>query len=483
MQGDLVAGRYELEEVIGRGGMSSVFRAHDQLLERKVALKILHEHYTSDSDYVERFRREARAAAQLGHPNIVTVIDRGEQDGRQYIVFEYVQGQTLKELVVGAGPLPVRQALQLGLQVARALAFAHEQGVVHRDVKPQNVLLDGDGQAKVTDFGIARSLDVTSVTEAGTVLGTSDYIAPEQATGDDVDPQSDIYSFGAVLYELLTGDVPFPADNFVAAALRHVNDPPPSVLERRPETPIRLAAAVDQMLEKDRDDRYGSMQAVIAELTACLDELGEEPEHDATVIARRPGARAVPSRRRQTRGRRWLRPALFALLALACLAGVSAGLVYLTRGDADGRTTNDGGPGPAPIGPVRLTAIDSYDPLGDDTEHDYEVADATDGDPATSWRTETYNSFTKAGVGLLVDAGRAVALREVTIQSRSPGFKARIRAGATPDGVFTFRSGEQTVGASTKIVVRKGASFRYYVVWITELAGKRAEINELRAKG
>ena len=163
--------------------MSSVYRAHDELLDRKVALKILHSHYSEDEEYVERFRREARSVARLSHPNIVTVIDRGEEDGRQFIVFEYVPGENLKELVDRSGALPVRRALELALQVARGLAFAHDQGLVHRDVKPQNVLLNGEGEAKVTDFGIARSLDVEhGMTQTGTVLGTSNYIAPEQAS-------------------------------------------------------------------------------------------------------------------------------------------------------------------------------------------------------------------------------------------------------------------------------------------------------------
>src|SRR5947207_3209406 len=206
MVGDTIAGRYELQEVVGTGGMSSVYKAHDTLLERNVALKILHDQYTSDEDFVERFKREARAVARLSHPNIVTVIDRGEDVGKQYIVFEYIDGENLKEHLVRSGRLPVRDALELALQVARALSFAHEHGLVHRDVKPQNVLLNGDGRAKVTDFGIARSLDVKGgLTQTGTVMGTSDYIAPEQARGSRVDAQSDIYSLGAVLYELLTG--------------------------------------------------------------------------------------------------------------------------------------------------------------------------------------------------------------------------------------------------------------------------------------
>src|SRR5256714_5369986 len=186
--------------------MSSVYRAHDRLLERTVALKILHEQFTRDDDYVERFRREARAVAQLAHPNIVTVIDRGEQEGRQFIVFEYVDGESLKQLIDRTGPLSVEQAVELALQVARALAFAHQQGLVHRDVKPQNVLLNDDRRAKVTDFGIARSVDVDGMTQTGTVLGTSNYIAPEQATGQRVDAHSDVYPPGTVLYELLAAE-------------------------------------------------------------------------------------------------------------------------------------------------------------------------------------------------------------------------------------------------------------------------------------
>ena len=194
MTEEVVAGRYELLELVGRGGMSSVYKARDALLERNIALKILHEHHSADAGFVERFRREARSVAQLSHPNIVTVIDRGEDDGRQFIVFEYVEGESLKQLVDRAGPLEPRTAIELTLEIARALGFAHQQGLVHRDVKPQNVLMNGDGKPKVTDFGIARSLDVDGVTQTGTVLGTSNYLAPEQSAGEQVSPQTDIQS-------------------------------------------------------------------------------------------------------------------------------------------------------------------------------------------------------------------------------------------------------------------------------------------------
>ncbi|MDQ5820634.1 MAG: protein kinase, partial [Actinomycetota bacterium] len=293
MTDEVIAERYELQELVGTGGMSSVYKARDRLLERLVALKILHPHHSSDEDFVERFRREARSVAQLSHPNIVTVIDRGDDDGRQFIVFEYVEGENLKEVVSREGPLPLRRALELALQIGRGLAFAHSQGLVHRDVKPQNVLMNGDDQAKVTDFGIARSIDVdVGVTQTGTVLGTSAYIAPEQASGGDITPQTDVYSFGVVLYELLTGEVPFPGESFVAVAMKHINDPVPDLREQRAEIPPRLAAAVQRSLAKEPEQRFTSMDELVAELSACLAELPVEPDADATMIVPGGAARA-----------------------------------------------------------------------------------------------------------------------------------------------------------------------------------------------
>src|SRR4051812_46425569 len=282
MVGDVLSDRYELEELVGTGGMSSVYRAHDRLLDRKVALKILHDQYTADDDYVERFRREARAVAALSHPNIVTVIDRGEHENKQFIVFEYIDGENLKRLIERRGPAPVTTALELAMQVARGLSFAHQNGLVHRDVKPQNVLLNGDGQAKVTDFGIARSMDVQhGMTQTGTVLGTSDYIAPEQAQGQRVDEHTDVYSLGVVMYELLTTEVPFPGENFVAVAMRHINEPPPPVRDKRPDVSPRLDAAIQRAMAKNPEDRFQTMADFCRELEACLAEL----QSGATQIA------------------------------------------------------------------------------------------------------------------------------------------------------------------------------------------------------
>ena len=278
MVGEVLSDRYELEELVGTGGMSSVYRAHDRLLDRKVALKILHSHHAVDPEYVERFRREARSVAALSHPNVVTVIDRGEHGDRQFIVFEYVDGENAKQLITRRGQLPVEEALGLAIQVARGLSFAHQEGLVHRDVKPQNILLNGDGRAKVTDFGIARSLDVKhGVTQTGTVLGTSDYISPEQAQGRRVDALTDVYSLGVVLYELLTKQVPFPGENFVAVAMRHINEPPPSVRERRPDVSPRVDAAVQRAMAKEPGDRFASMDDFRRELEACLEEERGDP--------------------------------------------------------------------------------------------------------------------------------------------------------------------------------------------------------------
>jgi len=474
--GDVIAGRYELVELIGRGGMSSVWKAEDRLLDRTVAIKVLHEQFTTDEEYVERFRREARSVAQLSHPNIVTVIDRGEEQGRQYIVFEYVEGENLKQLLERGGPLPVRDALIFALQMARALGFAHDRGLIHRDVKPQNVLLNEDGQAKMTDFGIARSVDVEGVTITGTVLGTSEYIAPEQARGQQVDALTDVYSLGVVLYELLTGGVPFQGENFVAVALRHVNEPPPSVLERRPDCPPRVELLIERAMAKRPEQRFGSMDELCQELEACLAELDPISE-EATMIAR-PSATPRP-RRRDARPRRrrvgvlWPIAAVVAIVAIAALAALGAMALR----------DNDGGGTAAATNPrINLSGVDSYDPEGDNNEeHDDRVQFATDGIPETYWTTEGYRSeFTKSGVGLVLDAGRTVEPKSFVVTSDTPGYTAEIRTGESPTGPFGDAvSASQVVQDRTTFEV-DDAKARYYMVWITALDGS-AHVNEVRA--
>ena len=466
MIGQLIDGRYEVEELVGTGGMSSVYRARDTVLGRHVALKVLHEHFSTDEEYVERFRREARAIARLNHPNIVTVIDRGEFEGRQFIVFEHVPGENLKDLVRREGPLPVQEALALTQQVARGLAFAHEHGIVHRDVKPQNVLVDEEGSPKVTDFGIARSLDPQEgLTQTGTLLGTSDYIAPEQASGRRVDERSDQYGLGVLLYELLTGEVPYPAETFMAVAMRHLRDPVPSVSERRQDVPPEVDSIVARAMAKNPNDRFPSVEAMAAAIDAALEETG--PEAATGII--RPGPARRPRPRSQRRRNYW--PLLLALLVV--VAGALA--LYLLVG-----RSGDGGGGGGEVGSVRLTALRDFDPEGDGAEHPEDVAKATDGDPATFWTTETYSGFDKSGVGLILDAGKPVGLDRIEIVTDEPGFTAEIRASDNAQGGFVPFSEKQQVTARTNFELAGGTSYRYYLIWIID-PNSRAHINEVRA--
>ncbi len=476
--GQLISERYELKEAVGKGGMSTVYCAYDTQLERNVALKILHEHFSEDADYVARFRHEARAAAQLSHPGIVTVIDRGEEGGRQFIVFEFVEGETLKDLVERGGPMPIRRALEVGLEVGRALAFAHQQGLIHRDIKPQNVLVNGEGRSKVTDFGIARSLDaVGGNTETGTVLGTSHYIAPEQARGERVDAQTDVYSFGVVLYELLAGAVPYAGDNFLTVALRHVNDAVPSVLETRPDAPLRLATLVERCMAKDAAERPASMDAVVAELDACLGELDGRPDGEATMIVRAPVVMAGRPRRSRSRSR-LLTPALLVLAGIALLAAVIAGVVL------SGRDGNGGSATPSPGGgePVSLRGVGAYDPDGGDGEHDDEAGLATDGVASTFWRTERYDaqlSLLKSGVGLVLETGGST-VSELTVTTDTPGFTAEIRAGDSRTSFGGAVSESRSVEGETTFELEETEA-PYLLLWITELDSGSAHVNEVTA--
>jgi eukaryotic-like serine/threonine-protein kinase len=474
--GETIAGRYGLEEVVGHGGMSTVYKAHDTLLERNVALKILHQQYNEDEDFVERFKREARSVAQLQHPNIVTVIDRGEEDGRQYIVFEYIDGENLKELVVRKGRLDVREALEIALEIARGLGFAHDHGLVHRDVKPQNVLLNGDGGAKVTDFGIARSLDVDrGVTQTGTVLGTSNYIAPEQASGQPVDAHTDVYSLGIVLYEMLTGELPFPGENFVAVAMKHIQEPSPSVLDVRGDVPLRVAEIIDRALEKDPEQRFPTMDAFADEIEANLAELDRGEDAAVTLVV--PAAQRLKQRTRQRKPVSRL-PLLIGLLGALAIAAVIVGLLTLRGGGQD-----------VAVGkPITIAGAGAYDPYGDGTEHDSEAPNATDGNVTTYWATEKYNSglegVHKAGVGLVLDATSVVQLSRITVITDTPGFTAEIRATNISGTLGQKVSDSRVLGRTTRFAIRQSAPKRYYIVWITKVApGLPEHVNEVHAFG
>ena len=460
--------------------MSSVYRARDGVLERQVAIKLLHEQFIADESAVERFRREATSVAQVAHENVVTVIDRGEDGRRQFIVFELVEGPNLKEVVRERGPLPVADALRYAIQIGRALGFAHEQGLVHRDVKPQNVLLAPDGRVKVTDFGIARALELEGLTQTGTVLGTSEYVAPEQARGELVGPATDIYALGVVLFELLAGEVPFGGDSFVAIALRHVNDPVPSIRARRPDVAWRLDTAVARALAKSPADRFPSMTALVAELEACLAEAGRSADGETAILTaltmQQPtlgSGGAAPAQRRRKRPAWPLVAGLTGLLIAAAIAMAVA-------------VRHNGGPSGGGRPSVVLRAVAAWDPPpGDGQEHNAELGLATDGDPATAWSTERYGAslavIGKKGVGLVVDAGAAVALKHLVVQTDTPGFSAEVLAGDAAGGPFARIADGRIVGARTVFDLATGAKHRYFVVWITALAGDSARLNEVTA--
>jgi eukaryotic-like serine/threonine-protein kinase len=264
-----IAGRYELRGLLGRGGMADVELGYDTQLDRMVAVKILHGRYANDDSFVQRFRREAQAAASLNHPNVVGVYDTGESDGRPFIVMEYVDGRSLKELLATEKVLPERAA-EIAGEVALGLHYANQRGLVHRDIKPGNIMLNNEGQVKVTDFGIARAVNAETMTQTAAVFGTAAYVAPEQAQGGRVDGRTDIYALGCVLYEMLTGRQPFQADSAVALAYQHVSANPTPPSQINPEVPPALEAVVLRAMAKNPDDRYADGREMHADLQRAV---------------------------------------------------------------------------------------------------------------------------------------------------------------------------------------------------------------------
>ncbi len=498
MLGTALGGRYRLDEEIGKGGMSTVYRAFDTVLERPVAIKLMHREIASDSDQLERFRREARAVAQLSHAHIVTVIDAGEEsheDGNPadrdpahpatpYIVFEYVAGETLKALIRRTGPLEITAAIAYTIEIARALGTAHEHHIVHRDVKPQNVLLTEDGTAKITDFGIARTLTEEGLTLDGRVLGTTDYVSPEQALGHKVTGQSDIYSLGVVLYELLTGAIPFTGASPVAVAMRHVREEIPDVQYRRPEVSAATAAVVERATAKDLARRYPDIPTLLADLEEVLAievaRAGQSTGEVTTVLRTlpAPARRRLPWRMRHPA--RWL-------VSLALFGGLVALTLALIAGNTHRGVAPDvdAKPGLTPVA-VEQTSAHDYNPYGNEPEHPTQVANVVDGDPETVWSTEHYREDTlghKPGTGIYIDAAPGLRARAIEVQTPTPGFTAAIYAAKRFDAHLPYEDPESlagrgwvelapphTIGAQSTIRLNTaGVVFRYYLLWIIHL--------------
>jgi eukaryotic-like serine/threonine-protein kinase len=507
--GNLLGGRYRLDSRIGAGGMSTVYLAFDTVLERPVAIKLLHRHIASDADQLERFRREAKAVAQLNHPHIVTVIDAGEEDegGEEgsgevtpYIVFEYVDGQTLKALV-REGPLEITQALAYAIEIARGLGAAHERDIVHRDVKPHNVLLTSEGRAKITDFGIARQLSEEGLTQDGRVLGTTDYVSPEQALGQPVTGQSDIYSLGIVLYELLTGEVPFTGDTPVAVAMRHVREDVPDVQRLRPGVSAATAAVVDRATAHDLDRRYRDIPSLLVDLEEALAieaaRTGQATGEVTSVLRSLPlrARRRLPWRMRHPA--RWLTGIALLAVIVAAVLVAAAQHAHSGTGVASGVSAK---PGFTPVSLAQESAHD-YNPFGTGPENRDQVNLAVDADPNTAWSTAHYYEMNLkkpggTGVGLYLDAAPGVVARQIELQTPTPGFGVQIYAANHFDSSLPYgdpttlsaRGWQGPLGASPSVHNREriavdtsGHRFRYYLIWLTTLpTGKElASISEV----
>jgi beta-lactam-binding protein with PASTA domain/predicted Ser/Thr protein kinase len=451
----LFDGRYRVVRKLGSGGMADVYLAEDEELGRRVAIKILNERHANDEQFVERFRREAKNAAGLSHPNIVSIYDRGEAEGTYYIAMEYLDGRSLKELVTARGPLPIGDAIAFTREVLSALRFAHRKGVVHRDIKPHNVMADADGRLKVTDFGIARA-GASQMTEAGSIIGTAQYLSPEQARGAAVDQRSDLYSVGIVLYELLTGTVPFNGETPVEIAMRHLSDTPQPPSIKRAEIPPDLDMIVLRALAKNPDDRFQTAAEMDAELervaqgagvttetadaaTAVLSGTALSTAPTAITPPRRPPTRERPSYRyaEPPARRRPFWPWLLALL-LVVLAGVAGWFAY---GKIQDSLSGSGTVSVPPVIPLREDlAVNRLTDKGFDPKvhrmpnEDTEIGFVYDQDPAAGQRIGKGST-----VDVFVSTGPPkVDVPDVVGKSRDEAVGALSEAGLKPNVVEVF---------------------------------------------
>jgi hypothetical protein len=493
--------RYRLGRLIAHGGMAEVWRATDDVLGRPVAVKVLHAHLSADGMFLERFRREAIAAARLAHPNVVATYDTGVDGGIAFIVMELVDGRTLRQVLVEQGPFEPRRAVHVAAQVAEALDYAHRAGIVHRDVKPANILLCDDGRVKVADFGIAKAVEdagpgrnhpAEALTVTGSIIGTAQYLSPEQVEGRPVDGRADVYALGVAIYEMLVGRPPFSGDTELAVALQHVNATPPPPRQVRSTVPPALEAVVLRAMAKSPDDRYpsaGALQQALlsSDLAPGATTAVVGGDGPTSVALPRPDAApqgAPPAGPRfrspppplAPAGRRWLVPALVTAVVVVTLAVVG---VIFVQSDTGRRVldTSTGDTSPVTAQPISISRTQSFDPPpGSGTEHDSELPALVDGDPTTTWSTERYDgslASLKPGVGvaLVLDARHKLGQLKVTSPSRgwtaqamvADGSRSTLQEWGAP--VATKRG----IGTGTTSFDLGGRTGSAVLLWITDL--------------
>lgn len=489
---DTIAGRYVLEAEISKGGMATVWRARDDVLARPVAVKILHPHLSEDDAFLERFRREALAAARLTHPYIVSIYDTGTHPRAgdadlHYIVMELCGGGTLAEVLAENRFLPPQRVASIGRTVCDALGYAHGQGIVHRDVKPANVLIADDGMLKVADFGIAKAaFSKSDITTTGSILGTVTYLSPEQSRGEEPDPRSDLYGLGIMLYELLVGRPPFVAETQIATAMMHVNEAPPPVRSIKPGIPRPLEAAIMKALEKDPDRRFQTA----LEMAAALDAPGSRPRAPTAIRTGAAAPGGAPATAAHAGDTRWIVRVIAAIAVTVALALFLASVIGEEEGPLGGGA-EDNPNGGGQRAQIDVAAVTDFDPHGGDGEHPDEAPNAIDGDASTAWTTQTYNASLEAqgkpGVGLLFDLGEEVDVTEVSITA-SPGMDIEVRAANEERGDETgFEQIAAESGTPSKLDLSFDAtSGRYWLLWITSLTeqgGGRASIYEVEFSG
>jgi eukaryotic-like serine/threonine-protein kinase len=472
-----LAERYVLETEIARGGMASVWRARDQVLARPVAVKVLHRHLSEDDGFIERFRREALAAARLAHPNIVAIYDTGSEtseDGmeRHYIVMEYCDGGTLADINAGVGAVAAGRSVAIGRSICDALEFAHQQGVVHRDVKPANVLMTSDGTLKVADFGIAKAAFVSSdITTTGAILGTVTYLSPEQARGLEPDARSDLYALGVVLYEMVSGRPPFHEESQIATAMRHLRDVPPPPRSIRAGIPRALESVIMKALEKDPDDRFGSAREMGAALSASVGAESTSAFHPP------PAEIAATSNSDSGTDMRWIIPVLaIAALVVALALALPNVLDTSSSNGEDARSGNGGPKQPGTGTEIAISASSDFDPYGSEGEHGEDTPLAHDGSPATAWQTQTYDgsfeALGKPGVGLLFDLGQPVTVARINLSGSIGAYEVRFGDEPPTDenGLEVAAEGSELNGKTT-VELEEETEARYWLVWITSLPG------------